>query len=190
MNITRIALTAALGLFLGKGAFSEEAGWVRTQTISPLSAPVDGDARSTNGKSSLAVAAERAPQVPAGQLFDLQVLLKPSNPVPSDSTAAAAAARKARFSAKDPNRFAPSQAQVDSVVSYLRQNGFTHIEAAPNRFSIRAQGTIANVSKAFRVGVKTCMYEGRPVFANDDTVQVPANLGAIVGNVLGLQNIY
>lgn len=84
---------------------------------------------------------------------------------------------------------APTQAQVDAVVRYLRQNGFIDIDVAPNRLLVSARGTAGTVKAAFNTPLVHYQLAGRSGFANSGKAQVPRALGGIVGSVLGLQNV-
>ncbi len=177
------ALIVPAALAASGNSFSHDAEWVNTLTLSPFE--LSGDGRTANGEATrIRQLAGQALPVPAGQLFDIQVLLKPQNP--SRQTGSLAGDPRARAA----ERFAPAQGQVEDVIAYLKRSGFTRIDADVSRFSVRAQGTAESISKAFHVGMKTFTYQDRRVFANDRTVQVPAYLGAVIGSVLGLQNLY
>lgn len=85
--------------------------------------------------------------------------------------------------------YAPTQSEVDAVSNYLVQSGFQHISVTSNRTLISAEGTAATVRQAFNTSLKKFTHQGRVVFANDRPAQVPRELGAIVGSVLGLQSL-
>ncbi|WP_038733568.1 S53 family peptidase [Burkholderia pseudomallei] len=85
-------------------------------------------------------------------------------------------------------QYAPTPQQVALVEAHLRRAGFRDIEVAPNRLLISATGTAAAVKTAFNTRLKRFTLEGRRVYANQDAAQVPAELGRIVGAVLGLDN--
>ena len=85
--------------------------------------------------------------------------------------------------------YAPTDAQVKSVVDYLHKSGFVNVEVAPNRLLVSASGTAATVKTAFNTSLVHFDYAGHSGFANTSTAQVPRALGDVVGSVLGLQNV-
>jgi pseudomonalisin len=85
-------------------------------------------------------------------------------------------------------KYSPTQEQVEKVVAHLTKSGFRNIQVSSNRTLITADGTVATVKEAFNTNLKTFSHHGRQVFANDRVAQVPAELGEVVGSVLGLQN--
>jgi pseudomonalisin len=84
--------------------------------------------------------------------------------------------------------YAPSAAQVQSVVNYLSSAGFQNVEVEPNNLMISADGTAAAVRSAFNTQLGAYVANGVPVYANLSAAQVPEQLGGIVGAVLGLNN--
>lgn len=83
--------------------------------------------------------------------------------------------------------YAPTEQQVQAVVTHLLQSGFTGIEVAPNRMLITATGRPAAIQTAFHTGMVQFTLDNRQVIANGADVTVPSELGSIVGGVLGLQ---
>jgi subtilase family serine protease len=84
--------------------------------------------------------------------------------------------------------YAPSTAQVQSVVSYLTGAGFQNVQIEPNNLMVSADGTAAAVRTAFNTQLGAYMANGVPVYANLSPAQVPEQLGGIVSAVLGLNN--
>jgi pseudomonalisin len=84
--------------------------------------------------------------------------------------------------------YAPSNAAVGSVVSYLTAAGFQNVQVEPNNLMIAADGTAATVRQAFNTQLGLYQVNGTSVYANLSPAQVPAALGSIVGAVLGLNN--
>src|ERR1700749_625363 len=85
--------------------------------------------------------------------------------------------------------YAPSSAQVQQVVSYLQSAGFTGITVEPNKLLISANGTVAQASAGFNTPIEQFSQNGKIVYGNTGTAEVPASLGGIVGAVLGLNSI-
>ena len=90
----------------------------------------------------------------------------------------------AQFKAK----YAPTDAQVQSVVTHLKAYGFSNITVSPNNMLVSADGTAAAANAAFNANMKTFSYKGKAHFANASDVTVPQTLGGIVDGVLGLQD--
>jgi pseudomonalisin len=85
--------------------------------------------------------------------------------------------------------YAPSQSQVDQVVSFLGNAGFTNITVEPNNLIVSADGTGATAVSAFSTPIESYTQFGQTVFGNTLAPQLPASLGGIVGAVLGLNSI-
>ncbi|MER3546125.1 MAG: xanthorhodopsin [Rhodanobacteraceae bacterium] len=88
-------------------------------------------------------------------------------------------------------QYSPTQAQAQAVADFLKSNGFTNIEIAPNRLLVTGDATAGAVQRAFQtslVSVKT--HDGRLAYANSQPAVVPAALQPIVANVLGLQTVH
>jgi len=89
-------------------------------------------------------------------------------------------------------RFGASQQTVDATVAYLKANGLAITLVAGNKMAISAEGTIAQVEKAF--GVKLANYQGpNPVGVGNynfrrplNKPMVPATLSGSVIDVEGL----
>ena len=86
------------------------------------------------------------------------------------------------------DRFGPTEAQVQAVVSHLRANGFRDITVSANNKLVTADGNVDNAHSAFNVSLKRFNYRGKSVYGNDVPAQVPSELGGLVDAVLGLQN--
>jgi pseudomonalisin len=84
--------------------------------------------------------------------------------------------------------YAPSAGQMQSVVSYLTNAGFQNIQIEVNNLMVSADGTALSVRNAFNTQLGAFLVNGASVYANLDAAQVPAELGGIVGAVLGLNN--
>ncbi len=85
--------------------------------------------------------------------------------------------------------FAPSTAQVDSVVSFLKSAGFRHVSVEPNGLLVSADGTAAQAEAAFNTKLEGVLVGGTTLFVNTLPAQVPASLGGLVTAVLGLNTV-
>ena len=86
------------------------------------------------------------------------------------------------------SQYAPSSDQVAAATSYLRNQGFTNVTAAPNNMLVSATASAATVEKAFNTTLHGFSVNGATYFANTQPAFVPTALGGNVVAVLGLTN--
>ncbi|HET6631184.1 MAG TPA: S53 family peptidase [Rhodanobacteraceae bacterium] len=87
--------------------------------------------------------------------------------------------------------FSPSDDEVQAVVDYLDDAGFTNIHVSSNRLVISADGNAAAAAAAFNTRLASVTTaHGRSAYANTDDVHVPAGLAGSVLSVLGLQTVH
>jgi subtilase family serine protease len=85
-------------------------------------------------------------------------------------------------------QFAPSQAQVGAVQSWLRSQGF-QVEYTPtNNHYVSAEGTIAQAEAAFGAGFGMYSYQGLTVRSPSANISIPNSLAGIVAGVIGLDD--
>jgi subtilase family serine protease len=84
--------------------------------------------------------------------------------------------------------FAPTVAQAQAVVNYLRQNGFTNVQITTDNYTVTATGTVAAAQQAFNTQIGVYSINSHTGFANMDAIQVPAGLSQ-VDQVLGLDTV-
>jgi len=175
-------LARAWPLVLAAGSVHAATDWVDTHTKAFVTGPQ-------------LMARGAANEVAPGQTTDVLISLTPRNEAKLKALAhdvndpRSPHYRQYLTSAQFLADHAPTQAQVDAVVNYLRQNGFIDIEVAPNRLLVSARGTAGTVKTAFNTPLVHYQFAGRSGFANSGRAQVPRALGGIVGSVLGLQNV-
>ncbi len=85
-------------------------------------------------------------------------------------------------------QFGPSEADYDAVKSYLASNGVTITHEYANHLVIDAKGSLAEVENAFGVVVNNYVVGGRKFFANENDVQLPVSIQAVVAGVSGLED--
>ncbi|MDB5069956.1 MAG: Pseudomonalisin/xanthomonalisin [Candidatus Eremiobacteraeota bacterium] len=96
------------------------------------------------------------------------------------------AARQKISPAQFASQYGPTPSDVQSVVSYLQGQGFTNVRTSAQLVS--ADGTAAQVSKAFNTSLESFQLGGAAVYVNTQPAFVPASLGGVVSAVLGLSN--
>ena len=87
------------------------------------------------------------------------------------------------------DRFAPTQNQVDAVVTYLNGSGFKNITVAANHLLVDADGSASVAGIAFHVSMRRFVVDGRNAYANLNAPLVPAQLGSIILSIGGLQTV-
>jgi subtilase family serine protease len=84
------------------------------------------------------------------------------------------------------HQFSPTQAQVGSVQSWLRSQGFTVDYTPANNRYVAAEGTLAQAGVAFGTTFNMYKVHGQVVRSPAGDVSVPTVLGATVETVVGL----
>ncbi|KWB20511.1 peptidase S53 [Burkholderia cepacia] len=177
-------LACMLPLVLAAGAAHAATDWVDTHTKAFITAP-----------QLMARSAAAPLELAAGQTTDVVISLKLRNAAQLKQLAGdvnrPGSAKYRQFLTHEQflADYAPTDAQVKSVVDYLRKSGFVNIVVAPNRLLVSARGSAGTVKTAFNTSLEHFDYAGRSGFANASTAQVPRALGDVVGSVLGLQNV-
>ena len=83
-------------------------------------------------------------------------------------------------------RFAPTSATVNSVVSWLKSEGFSIGAIPSNHRTIRFTGTSAQTEKAFGTDLKVFDKDGQQVSAPARSLSVPSALAGVVAGISGL----
>ena len=103
-----------------------------------------------------------------------------------DQLASLIAARQKITPGQFAAQFGPTPSEVQSVVSYLRAQGFTNVLAGTQLVS--ADGTAAQAAKAFNTSLHAFTAGGSKLYVNTTPALVPSSLGGVVSAVLGLSN--
>jgi subtilase family serine protease len=85
-------------------------------------------------------------------------------------------------------KYAPTEAQRETVRQELRNHGLTIVETDPIGFTIRAHGTISNVESAFNTEIHQFEYKGRSYRANVKDARLNGEAGDYVLTVGGLES--
>ena len=152
-------------------------------TTSAIAVPSGWSATATQGVT--VANATNLGSLNAAQTLTVRVALQAHN----TSQLAQAVASGQRFTDTQlMSQYAPTSNEVAQVVSYLQSQGLTNITASPNNLLVSADGTAAQVQKAFNTTLTSFSLSGKNVFANTTNALVPQSLGGIVLSVLGLNN--
>lgn len=85
-------------------------------------------------------------------------------------------------------QFAPSQARVGAVQSWLRGQGFSVEYTPQNNHYISVEGTVAQAEAAFGVSIGMYHVDGLTVRAPSADLSLPSDLAASVAGILGLDD--
>jgi subtilase family serine protease len=85
-------------------------------------------------------------------------------------------------------QFAPSQAQVGAVQSWLRSQGFTVDYTPTNNHYVAAEGTVGQAEAAFDASFGVYSVNGSDVRSPSADVSVPSSLADVVTAVVGLDD--
>jgi subtilase family serine protease len=83
-------------------------------------------------------------------------------------------------------QFAPSQAQVAAVQSWLRSQGFVVNYTPKNNHYVSAQGTIGQAQAAFATQFAMYTVHGKTVRSPSTDVSIPSSLASTISGVVGL----
>lgn len=86
------------------------------------------------------------------------------------------------------DRFGMSQADINQVTAWLTSQGFTVMDVATSRNTIRFSGTAAMVQSAFHTQLHRYLIKGEMHFANATDVQLPSAFASAVSHVGGLND--
>jgi subtilase family serine protease len=86
-------------------------------------------------------------------------------------------------------QFAPTAAEAAEVARYFTSHGLRVTMIGPNNRFVRAQGTVANVSKAFHVSLNRYQVEDKVFRSNSGNPLVEGATAALVQSIAGLDNV-
>ena len=125
----------------------------------------------------------RVGDVPKDEVIEVSVILKPKAPMEAPQTGGAAITRE-EFAA----RYGADPGSIDQVKAFAKEYNLTVTEVAPERRTVKLEGTAADMSKAFDVPFERYELEGTPYRARTGAVHVPAEMAGSIEAVLGLDN--
>lgn len=87
------------------------------------------------------------------------------------------------------DRFGPSQGDYNSILAYLRTNGFALVRGSANRLTLTVSGTRAKAERAFAVRIHDYKIGQVTFHANDGDPEFPSILADKVESIAGLSNL-
>ena len=87
------------------------------------------------------------------------------------------------------DRFGPTTQEAAMVQDFLKSQGLTVTAVNKFNYTVSAQGTIAEVQKAFGVQINRFLRNGEIRYSNINNPSVPAQLAGIVGSISGLHEV-
>jgi kumamolisin len=85
-------------------------------------------------------------------------------------------------------RYAPTQAQIEKVASYLKSQGLSVGALTGNHLTLAVSGTAAQVEKAFDVSISSYKTATQTFHANSAAPSLPASIASLVTGVAGMNN--
>ena len=87
-------------------------------------------------------------------------------------------------------KYSPTNASVKAAKAWLKQQGFSVGAVAKDRLFVSAEGTAAQVEKAFSTSLGYYQVAGKTVRLANSPLSIPSSLGGFVSGVVGVnQNI-
>jgi len=190
MKLFRHTLNLVVAALLGSATIGATAGSYATASIPTPRAWV---ATQTKAHALAYVDATDAGAMPDTATVRIAVALKLRNKDTLDALTQSLVTGRTHqhlTSAQFLENHAPTRDQAVKVVNYLRAHGFTHVEMAPNRLLVTADGTPSQIQAAFQAQMRHFNVRGRLAHANVTDVNVPDTLSDTVLAVTGLQTVH
>jgi subtilase family serine protease len=86
-------------------------------------------------------------------------------------------------------QFAPSQAQVGAVQTWLKSQGFSVVYTPQNNHYVSAEGTVAQASAAFATSFGMYSVDGLTLRSPSSDISVPSSIAASISGVIGLDDV-
>ena len=125
----------------------------------------------------------RVGEVPNDEVVEVSVILKPRAPMAAPHTGGATVTRE-EFAA----RYGADPAAIEQVKAFAKEFHLTVTEVAPERRTVKLEGSAADMSKAFDVPFERFEVEGTRYRARTGAVNVPEEMAGSIEAVLGLDN--
>jgi subtilase family serine protease len=163
---------------------------------SALSAPSRNDGVTlTNNRPRFSSSVKALGPVEPATQIEVSIWLKPHNQEDLDFVAKdlydpkSANYRHWLTPAEFARRYAPTSVEAQTVRDFFTSNGLTTVATGPNNFFVRARGTAAAVSSAFRVTLNNYEVDGKVIRGNVEDPFVSSKVAPLVASISGLDNM-
>ena len=128
-------------------------------------------------------AGTRVGDVVDDEAVEVSVILKPKARVETPHAGGAVLSRE-EFAAA----YGADPAAIERVEAFAKEHNLRVVEIAPERRTVRLEGSAADMSKAFEVPFERYEQEGQQYRARTGAIHVPAELAPSIEAVLGLDD--
>jgi len=172
--------------------------------IFALAAPMADATVSPAAAGRVVLASEAAPAVAgatrtgalaSGQKLGLEISLQPRNQaklaafIKDVSDPKSALYKHYLTVAQYAAEYAPTEAQIAQVTSYLKSAGLSVGALTANHLTLEASGTAAQAEKAFDVSIGTYKSAHQSYYANTEAPSLPASIASVINGVAGLNDV-
>ncbi|MEA2215722.1 MAG: hypothetical protein QOK19_1283 [Solirubrobacteraceae bacterium] len=161
-----------------------------------VQAPLAGAASVVQAGSPLAKPSSSVGATPASAPVEFSVGLAPSDQAGAEALARAvssptsASYRQFLTAAQWEKRFSPSQAAVNSVKGWLREQGISVESVSADRMTIEASATAATIQHAFGTSLGQYRHRGKVVRLASAPLTVPTSIAGLISGISGIdQNL-
>lgn len=120
---------------------------------------------------------------PTDAIIDVSIILKPKARPTAPHKGGAPVSRQ-EFAAK----YGADPAVIKKVEQFASENGLTVTEVSPARRTVKLEGTIANMLRAFDVKLARYEHNGHQYRGRSGAIMIPSELASSVEAVLGLDD--
>ncbi len=85
-------------------------------------------------------------------------------------------------------KYAPTDAQVQQVESWLQQHGYTVLSVDSMHSSVQVQATVATIESSLHIKFNVYTVFGREVFIQDGVPTLTGSISSLISSVVGLDN--
>ena len=87
------------------------------------------------------------------------------------------------------DRFGPTAQEAAMVQNFLKSQGLTVTAVNKFNYTVRAQGTIADIQKTFGVQINRFLRNGETRYSNVNNPSIPTELAGVIGSISGLHQV-